>query len=107
MLQLLATGSVGAVINNTISPIVLASGNSFRFMLLLGARFVFLLICMLAGGYLAGVRGLVTGVAIAPYLMYPLLAVIVRQYRLWMPLLDLGSVAASLALIFAGWRLFG
>lgn len=107
MLQLLAVGAVADVINTSISPVVLAAGSSRSFTLLTAARLIFLLVCMLVGGYFAGIRGLVTGVAVAPYLLYPLMAVIIRPYRLWMPLLDIGTVAACLALIFAGWSVFG
>jgi O-antigen/teichoic acid export membrane protein len=107
MLQLLAMGAVADVINTSISPIVLAAGSSRSFTLLSAARLIFLLLCMLVGGYFAGIRGVVTGVAVAPYLLYPLMAVIIRPYRLWMPWLDLGTAAACLTLIFAGWSVFG
>jgi O-antigen/teichoic acid export membrane protein len=104
MIQILAAGSVFAVITSTTSPVLLANGDSFRHMLLLIGRSVAMLGAMTVGGLLGGEQGLVIGMAAAPLLMYPVLAWCVRKYNAWMPGLDaLAALAAAILISLGLW----
>ena len=84
MLQLLAFGGVFRVVELTVSPVLLAAGDSFRHMLALISQSALLLGAMIVGGLLDGFFGLVVGIAIAPALNYPVLAWLVHRYGVWM-----------------------
>lgn len=102
MLQILATGSVFAVITSTTSPVLLANGDSFRHMLLLIGRSSSMILAMVVGGLVAGETGLIVGMAAAPVLTYPMLAWCVRKYKVWMPGLDALAIGGAAILIAGG-----
>jgi len=102
MLRILAVGMVPMAISATSSPVLLASGDSFRNFLVAGTRAASLLVGMAIGGWLFGEVGLVIGVASARFLSYPVLAASVRRYGLWMPGIDLVAALLSGAVIAAG-----
>jgi len=102
MLQVLAAGSVFAVITSTTSPVLLANGDSFRHMLLLIGRSSLMIAAMITGGIVAGETGLIVGMAAAPLLMYPVLAWCVRKYNAWMPLQDALAAVVAAGLITGG-----
>ncbi|MCL4693762.1 MAG: oligosaccharide flippase family protein, partial [Candidatus Hydrogenedentes bacterium] len=106
ILEILAAGSVASVIGSTIGPLLLAVGDSFRFMTLMAIRTVVLLACMAAGGWYFGTVGLVVGVALPDLLLYPVLVLLVRKYGVWHPKLDLTGFAVAYSLIGIGWSLW-
>jgi O-antigen/teichoic acid export membrane protein len=114
MLQVLSAGTIGGVILTTLSPVLLAVGDSFRFMILLLGRSVALLAAMALGGWLGGhvslfghapigsLPGVVVGVSAASFLVYPLLAWQIRRYGVWRPAFDAAVVAVCAGLIGLG-----
>jgi O-antigen/teichoic acid export membrane protein len=102
MLQLLAIGGLFRVIELTMSPVLLANGDSFRHMLVLISQSLLLIASMIVGGLLGGYFGLVLGVAMSPLLNYPVLAWAVSRYGVWMPTRDLGFLLGSALVISAG-----
>jgi len=106
MLQVLSVGAIGAVINVTSSNILLAVGDSKRYMVLQTGRGLLLLACMAIGASQAGVTGMIIGVAASKIVDYPLLAWAIRRHGVWMPALDLGTLAVSTAVISLGWVCF-
>jgi O-antigen/teichoic acid export membrane protein len=107
MLRLLAIGGLFRVIELTMSPVLLANGDSFRHMLVLISQSLMLIVSMIVGGVLGGYFGLVLGVAVAPVLNYPVLAWAVSRYGVWMPARDLGFLIGSAILVSAGVGLLG
>lgn len=105
MLQLLAAGTVTSVITMTIDPVLLATGNSFRYMLQLASRLALQIIGMSAGAYVGGIIGFIIGLAAADALNYAVLATLVKKYGVWMPLLDGLAFGASALVIGTGWAL--
>ena len=94
MLQVLACGAAAAIVNIGYSSVPLSTGDSYRHMLLEGARGVLLVLCSLLGAWWAGVEGLVFGAALSRALHYPLLAGAMRTAGTWHPGVD--AVALSL-----------
>ena len=107
MLQLLAAGAVGSIISATAGNILLVVGDSRRFMVLQTGRSLILVVCIAIGASQAGVVGMVVGVAISRVADYPLLAWAIRRHGMWMPVLDLGTLALSAAAILTGCLFFG
>jgi len=103
MLQILSIGIIGAVVSVSAGSVLLAKGDSFRFMILQVTRGAMLIAGMALGGFLGGFEGLVIGVALSKLLDYPVLAVSVHRYRLWLPALDFCAFGISAAVIGLGW----
>lgn len=95
MLQILAAGSVGSAINISAGGIVLASGDSFRFMLLQVSRGVMQVVGMVVGYWLGGLPGFMIGMGASFWLNYPFLVVAIRRFGVWMPALDGAAFACS------------
>jgi len=106
MVRLLSAGAVISIICQTIEPVLLAMGDSFRHMMQLSVRFCFKLAGLFIGYRLDGARGLIVGLAMADLLGYPMMACLVRKYNVWLPSLDLAAAALSAAVIGLGWHLF-
>jgi len=101
MLQVLA---VGAMLSSIIIPaesVLVATGNSYRHMLLQGVGAVAMTLCMALGFWLSGTPGLIVGYALAGLVQYPFLAYFIRPCGVWMPKLDSAAVIALLAALVA------
>jgi O-antigen/teichoic acid export membrane protein len=105
MIQILAAGAVGTAISATTDQVLLARGDSFRYMLQLGSKLVIQLAGMSIGWHFAGLRGFMIGLAIADVLNYPVLMGLVRKYGVWLPGLDAVAYGLSAAVIITGWLL--
>ncbi|MHC5002205.1 MAG: oligosaccharide flippase family protein [Planctomycetota bacterium] len=106
MLQILAIGVIFVIVPD-VGPVYLARGNSFLFMVSLIVRSGLLFGCMVLGAALAGMWGLIAGVAASAALFYPYQVWICRKYRIWLPMLDLVGFGVSAAVIWAGLWLVG
>jgi O-antigen/teichoic acid export membrane protein len=102
MLEVLSAGVVFQALNATISPILLATGDSWRHMVLVAIRTVLLLGCMAVGGMMWGSTGMLYGVAVSSALFYPVLAAMVRHTGTWMPRLDGIAMGLCVVGIMAG-----
>jgi len=101
MLQILAVGVVGSVIATSNGSVLLAVGDSFRYMLVQVTRAAFLVSAMAIGGWLGGLHGFLVGIAASKFLDYPVLAWAIRRYGVWLPKLDLAAYLASAAVVTA------
>ena len=106
MLQILGIGATIEAINITLSPILLASGNSFRHMIVNSLKTIFLFGSMIIGGYYWGTKGLIIGIPVSYLLTYPVTALAVKKYGVWTPILDLSGFLFSITLISFGFFLF-
>ena len=102
MLQLLAIGGMLQCVISPIEAVFIASGDSFRHMTLQFFRLVTMGAAMAGGGYLYGATGIILGFVAANALYYPILSAMVRRYKVWFPLLDFATVAASAAVVGGG-----
>lgn len=101
MLQALAAGTAGAIIATTTGSVLLAVGDSARYMILQISRGTLMVAGMALGGWLAGMYGLVLGIAVSKFLDYPVLAWSIRRYGVWLPKLDAVAYLTSLAVAAA------
>ena len=83
----------------TVSPVLLAMGDSFRHMVPVITRCLVLTLAMLVGYRLGGQNGLIAGVAASSILNYAFVAWAVNKYRAWMPGLDLICLLGCTAFI--------
>ena len=96
MFEILTAGNVGLVIGITAGGVVLARGDSFRFMILQSARAVSMLIGMSVGYWIGknsgaqngGMFGFLIGVGASYWLNYPLLVWAIKKHGTWLPGLD-------------------
>lgn len=110
MLQVLAVGALISVVGSTIGPVLLAKGDSYRFMIMQGARTVIMCVTMAVCGYLGSISGvengshigIVIGVALPEYILYPVLVWAVRRYGVWLPKLDFAALATAGVVIAVG-----
>ena len=102
MLQILAVGSIGAAITATSGNALLSFGDSFGYMIFQIASGILMVLSMFFGGYYYGVVGLIAGVSIAKFLSYPVIALLMRRHKIWLPRLD-GLAAISSLLAVGGW----
>lgn len=102
MLQVLSAGGIVQVINITLIPILLAMGDSFRHLMATISSGVTLVVAIGIGIAVDGSAGGVVGVAIAPILNYPVVALLVRRYNVFMPMLDFGAILGGIILISIG-----
>ena len=103
MLQLLAGAATLDAIQATIWPVLLSSGDSFRYMIQAIIRTILLTASLAIGFYVGDLGGLIYGLAVGHLLGYPVLVVAMRRTGTWLPLLDLAAVLYALA---CGWALF-
>lgn len=102
MLQILSAGGIVKVINITLVPILLAMGDSFRHLMATISNGISLVVAIGVGIAVDGSAGGIVGVAIAPILNYPVVALLVRRYNVYMPLLDFAAVLGGILLISIG-----
>ena len=107
MLRILAIGSIIPISTATLSPLILARGDSFRHLIVLASRLALTVGAMITGGLIAGSAGLIIGYAFSPVLLYPVLVVAAfRPYGVWMPVLDLCAVIVPVSFIALGLWIF-
>lgn len=106
-LQVLAVGGTFAAVLLPVENVLMASGDSFRHMLLQFVKSSFMIGLMSLGGYFHGAWGVIFGFTASRLLYYPLQAGLVRRYGVWMPLLDAAALAASACIAGAAFWLRG
>lgn len=107
MLRLLAAGSVAAVINQCSGIVWPAMGEFKLITILMLIQIPILFGAMLLGHHLAGLRGLVAGVAVVEVFIYPVLSLFQRRLKVWQPEVDLPLFAGAGGLIALGFWLRG
>lgn len=106
-LRVLSIGFVPSLIIVTLAPVLLAVGDSLRFMVVQLARAIILVVVASISGHVWGSPGLVIAVASVPLLSYPVNAWAVRKHGVLMLGLDLAAMAAGGGLIALGVYLRG
>ncbi|MCC6152592.1 MAG: oligosaccharide flippase family protein [Candidatus Hydrogenedentes bacterium] len=134
MLQVLSAGAIVSVIGSTVGPVLLAVGDSYRFMVIQASRAVILCVTMFLGGFIGSVVadtavmpaimypvyfdalghsvwghgriiGVIVGATLPELFLYPVLIWAVRRYGVWLPKLDFAGFAFALVLIAIGFML--
>jgi len=105
ILQVLASGAAVSAIIATSGCVLLAVGDSFRFMITLFTGLVAMSTSMFVGynidttallGYdISPTTGVIIGIACAELFNYPVVAALTHRYGVWLPKLDLPLLALS------------
>jgi len=114
ILQVLAAGAAVSAITVTTGSVLLAVGDSFRFMVMLSTGMVAITLSMIIGynidttaliGYdISPTTGVIVGIACAEIFNYPAVAFLTHRYGVWLPKLDLPLFALT---GFVVWIAFG
>lgn len=99
ILQVLAVGGLGSVLNTTYGSVLLAMRKTFAIMALLVSYIVFLVLGTQIGYRGWGEMGFIWGVALVEWLNYPLNAAVLARLGLWQWKLDAMVIAVSAATI--------
>jgi O-antigen/teichoic acid export membrane protein len=95
MLRLLAAGTAFSAVGATSGVVLLAVGDSYRFMLMLVTQTFITAAGMGVGWHFLGLPGLLMGVAFSDLLNYPVLVLCIRRYGVWLPRLDFAGFGIS------------
>ena len=115
MLELLTAGNIGLVIGLTAGGVVLARGDSFRFMIMQSARAGLMLIGMMVGYWVGkqsgaengGLLGFIVGMGASYWLNYPVLVWAIRKHGTWLPGLDALAFGSSAVVILVRFWVIG
>jgi O-antigen/teichoic acid export membrane protein len=106
MLQILSLGSAATIVNLTLSPILLAVGNSRMFLIMVIVKTTLVFITMGVSYYIADFQGIVIGIAISNFLFYPVIILGTRKYGLWTPIVDFSYFLVILVILVIGWKIW-
>ncbi len=95
ILQVLASGAAISAIIATSGSVLLAVGDSFRFMIMLFGGMVAISVAMFTGYWINGTTGVIIAIALAELLNYPVVALLTHRYGVWLPKLDLPLFALT------------
>lgn len=107
MLEVMSLGLGFYVLASTVNSLPLAYEHSKLHTIVQFLRVVSVLGCMLLGGLLYGLVGLVWGVAMGQVLYYPMLQLVTRSYKVANYRLDLGFGIGSILLACLVWSFRG
>ncbi|MEX0744869.1 MAG: oligosaccharide flippase family protein [Phycisphaeraceae bacterium] len=117
MLRLMVAATFAKLVTQTYMHAFLAVGDSFRHMLFVATRLGLTVAAAVAGFVVAdrmdvtGPVGFIAGLALAPWLHYPVVACLAAGRRCWQPLLDLPVLAvcaaAAVLMLLRDFAVFG
>jgi O-antigen/teichoic acid export membrane protein len=98
MLTLLALGIIPQAIITSYGPLLIAKGLVKNNTLLLAAQLAIQTVALTIGAFLSGVTGLLIGLSLSMWLLYPFYAVSYARLSLWQPKVDLffGAIAVAI-----------
>lgn len=95
ILQTLALGSLVTVLGLTYLNVLMAKGQTFIMSMLMGAQVFIQFASMFAGYYFGGKSGVIIGLALMGWLLYPLQAFFFAKHKIWQPEIDLPAIALA------------
>lgn len=107
ILQVLALGSISSVVIATSASVLLALGDSFRYMILQALRGIGLLAGMYFGYQYGEFPGLVIGMMVSHFFAYPVLLWAVWPYRVGLPRQDFAAFGLCVIVCLLGLSLTG
>lgn len=101
MIQIFPFASFVGVLSSTYQNVFLAKGKSSYISILLIAQITLQFIAIFLGNQLAGLHGIVVGLTMIGWAMYPLNAIVAIRLKIWQPELDIPVIVlASLVTVF-------
>jgi len=105
MAQIIAFGAVASVLMVTAERLLMVKGSSYHFMLSQLVQAFLALSGIGIGGFLAGLQGVLVGLAAGRWLAYPVVAFMLWRRSLWMPGIDLPAILLSGSVLALGFTL--
>lgn len=105
MLQLLALGQVGRALTTTLTPFMLARGDSFSQMKFSTAGAIILISSITIGGYLAGTPGVILGICFSGLVTHPVLVFLASRHGFYCARYDLGLTLLAIIICPLIWGL--
>jgi O-antigen/teichoic acid export membrane protein len=101
MLQLLALGQVGRALTTTLTPFILARGDSFSQMKFSAVSATILVVSIMSGGWMAGTTGVILGICFAGLVSHPVLVYLASRHgfhcaKYDLPLILFAALACTL-----------
>lgn len=114
MLEMLAAGTCGQIIGASVGGILLAKGNSFRYMVWKTVSGLQMIACMFGGLWIgtqmpgdnSSLAGLIIGMGAGYWLNYLVLVWAIWPYKVWMPKFDMLCFAVAGAVIAVRYTVF-
>lgn len=103
MLQILALGQVARSLTYTLMPFMLAQGDSFSQMKFSLVNVVVLVTCLLTGGYLSGVTGIIIGYAMSTIISHPAMVFYASRHGYNCTISDMGMIFGSMGICLLIW----
>lgn len=103
MLELLAAGSMVGCVWGSYMGVLMAMGKVATTTMLTASQIGLQMCGMLLGYYYGGGIGLIIGVSVSNWAMYPVQAFVMSRNGLWQPRLDLPFLAASILIVALAW----
>jgi len=107
MLQLLALGQVGRALTTTLTPFILARGDSFSQMKFSAASAGILILCIAVGGWLAGTPGVILGICFSGLISHPVLVYLAGTHGFHCAKYDLSLILFAVIVCCFLWNLTG
>jgi O-antigen/teichoic acid export membrane protein len=99
MLQYLAIGSMLQCLTISYGGVLWATGQVRASTFMLAVHLILQLIAMVVGQYYWGARGLVAGLALTSWALYPAYAIVYAQLGLWQPKIDIPVIGLSVLVV--------
>jgi O-antigen/teichoic acid export membrane protein len=100
MLQIITFACCLKCIALTYGPILYATGDSFRAMLLMISSSVIFIISLILGGHFYGTSGIIWAIPISEIITYPIVVWSIYRYGVWSPLLDLAGFIVTIIIVY-------
>jgi len=98
MLQVMPLGALIGVLSLTYRNVYLAKGKSSYMTILSLFQLTFQVIGIVTGNHIAGIYGVVIGLAIVEWLMYPANVIAARKLKIWQPEIDIPIIVIAILL---------
>lgn len=99
MLQIISLGTLVGVLSVSYDQVLVAKGQTYAVAGLFAIQFGIQVICLLVGARLAGEFGIIVGIALVGWLIYPFKAAWMIRQKLWQPEVDLPVIAGATTII--------
>ena len=101
MLEILAMGSLVGIVTQTYDNVLVAQGRTMDNAFLLAIQVILQISAIFIGSRIGGEQGVVSAIAIAAWVMFPIKSAWLWRVKLWQPELDLPVVATAAVVVGA------
>lgn len=100
MIQILPLASLVSVLGMSYQSVLLAKGKSGLIAILLVVQILIQIVAVIIGHHLSGLLGIIIGLTLTGWLMYPANALGAAKLKLWQPEIDIPVILFSIGFVF-------